>query len=143
MPDIVTEAGFAADLLAAYRAPMNWIQFKDYLVQITDLHEDALHIYAAVLVQLTAAVVLRRSLASIIPWLTVFAVLVVNEWLDLTEPGKPFEEWQVLGGLQDLWNTMAVPTILLLLARFAPSLMTNRSRSAAEVERLSGSIETA
>ena len=28
---------------------MNWIELKDYLSQITDLDQDALHIYAAVL----------------------------------------------------------------------------------------------
>ena len=121
---------------------MDWIQFKDYLSQITDLHEDALHIYAALLIQLTAAVVLRRSLASILPWLCVAAFLCVNELFDLTEPGRPIEEWQVLGGLQDSWNTMVVPTVLWLLARFAPSLMTQPARPAMKIERLSGGLET-
>ncbi len=73
---------------------------------------------------------LRRSLASFLPWLSVLAVLVLNEVIDLTEPGRAVEEWQVLGGLQDLWNTMAVPTLLLLIARFAPSLVTGRRNPA-------------
>lgn len=121
--DTIASAGAALD---SHHVHMSWIEFKDYLSQITDLNQDALHIYAAILIQLTAAVVLRRSLASIVPWLSVVAVLAVNELIDITEPGRPIEKWQVLGGLQDVWNTMAVPTILLLIARFAPSLLTGR-----------------
>jgi hypothetical protein len=105
---------------------LGWMVFKDYLEQITNLHEDALHIYAAVGIQLAVAFLLRRSLASFLPWLSVLAALVLNEVMDLTEPGRAVEEWQVLGGLQDLWNTMAVPTLLLLIARFAPSLVTGK-----------------
>ena len=126
MLDFFDRFMFVASAIGTADVHMSWLEFKDYLSEITDLHQDALHIYAAVLVQLATAVVLRRSLASFIPWLAVLAVLVVNEVLDLTEPGRPIEEWQVLGGLQDVWNTMAVPTILLLIARFAPSLLTGR-----------------
>jgi hypothetical protein len=110
---------------------MDWVQFKDYLSQVTDLSQDALHIYAAVLVQFAAALLLRRSLAHPLPWLCLLAVLVVNEAVDLREPGKPIEEWQVLGGLRDVWNTLLLPTALMLLARFAPRLMTDRAAAVA------------
>ncbi|HWT11297.1 MAG TPA: hypothetical protein VN231_00930 [Allosphingosinicella sp.] len=103
---------------------MNWIDFKDYLSQITDLDQDALHIYAAVLIQLGAAALLRRPLASILPWLVVWAVLIVNEVLDLWLPGETIGQWQVTGGIQDSWNTMALPTLLWLLAHYAPALLT-------------------
>jgi hypothetical protein len=29
--------------------------------------------------------------------------------------------------VQDLWNTMLLPTVLMLLARYAPQLMTGRA----------------
>jgi hypothetical protein len=103
---------------------MSWSEFKDYLTLVTDLDQDALHIYGAILLQIVAAALMRRSIASPFPWLFVLVVLVFNEWADLREPGKPIEEWQVVGGLKDLWNTMALPTLLLLLARYAPRLMT-------------------
>ena len=103
---------------------MDWIQFKDYLSEVTDLSQDALHIYAAVLIQAVSAAVLRRPLAHPLPWLCLLAVLVANEAIDLAEPGKPIEEWQVLGGLRDVWNTLLLPTVLMLLARFVPALMT-------------------
>ena len=110
---------------------MDWVQFKDYLSQVSALSEDALHIYVAVLIQLAAAWLLRRSLADPLPWLCLVALLAVNEAIDLTEPGKPIEEWQVLGGLRDLWNTLLLPTALMLLARFAPAVMTGRAAAPA------------
>lgn len=116
--------------LAAYKPPIGWFEFKNYLSQVTHLQQDALHIYAAVLIQFAVAIVLRRSLASTIPWLCMIALLLINELFDLSEPGKPIELWQVLGGVHDIWNTIALPTVLLLAARFAPSLLTGKRRSA-------------
>jgi hypothetical protein len=113
---------------------MQWLQFKDFLSDWTGLSEDALHIYAAVLVQLAAAAALRSSLARALPWLCVLAVLVGNEALDLYLPGQPIERWQIDGGIRDLWNTLLMPTILLLTARFFPRLMI-RPRSAEHAGR--------
>jgi hypothetical protein len=106
---------------------MDWVQFKDYLSEITDLDQDALHVYAAVLIQLFAALVLRRSLAHPLPWLCVLVSLLLNEAVDLGRTEGAVQQWQVLGGLRDMLNTMALPTILLLLARYAPALLTARA----------------
>ncbi|MFN3944141.1 MAG: hypothetical protein ACK4K7_04340 [Allosphingosinicella sp.] len=120
---------------------MDWLTLKDWLGEVTGLGEDALHIYAALVIQLTAALVLRRSLASPLPWLCVLAVLLVNEWLDITLPEGPVERWQIDGGIQDLWNTMLLPTVLLLMARYAPGLMVAERKGASEpAERDEGSI---
>jgi len=105
---------------------MSWIDFKIYLTQVTALSQDALHIYGAVLIQLAAALLLRRSLASPLPWLVVFLLLLVNEAIDLWLPREALGEWQMIAGIQDIWNTMALPTLLWLLARFSPSLLTRR-----------------
>lgn len=102
---------------------MQWLQFKDMLSEWSGLSEDALHIYAAVLIQLVAAAALRSSLARALPWLCVLAVLLMNEALDLYLPGQPIERWQIDGGILDLWNTLLMPTILLLTARFFPRLV--------------------
>lgn len=109
---------------------MDWLQFKDYLSHATGLHEDALHVYAAILVQLVAAAFLRRPISHPLPWLIVLAALVVNEAIDLREPGKPIEQWQIAGGLRDLLNTMALPTLLLVVARYVPSLVTGAGKPA-------------
>lgn len=114
---------------------MQWIQFKDYLSQVTDLDQDALHIYVALLIQLGAAAVLRKSLASVWPWLTVWLFLVVNEAIDLLLPDEKIGQWQIAGTIQDSWNTMALPTLLWLLAHYAPTLLVGeRARPAASAE---------
>ena len=102
---------------------MNWVELKHWLSDITDLSQDALHIYAALLCQAGAAFLFRTSIARLGPWLFVLLVLAVNEVGDLLEPGRAIETWQILGGIRDLWNTMLLPTVLLLLARYAPGIM--------------------
>ncbi len=89
----------------------------------TELERDALHIYAAILIQLGSAALLRRTLASPWPWLVVLAFALANEWLDVHRDNL-IEEWEKAAALHDLWNTMLLPTLLLLVARFAPRLMT-------------------
>ena len=105
---------------------MDWVQFKFYLSEVSGLSQDALHVYAAVAVQFAAALTLRRPISHPLPWLCLVAILAANEAVDLFGSGGRIEQWQVLGGMKDVWNTLALPTFLLLLARYAPSLMTNR-----------------
>ena len=59
---------------------MDWFEFKNWLELSTGLDRDSLHIYAGVGVQLAMAFLLRRSLASPIPWLFVVAVALANEY---------------------------------------------------------------
>ncbi|MGF1549932.1 MAG: hypothetical protein ACFBQW_05295 [Sphingomonadaceae bacterium] len=105
---------------------MAWLEFKDWLSDLSGLSKDALHIYAALLVQLAAAALLRRSLASPLPWLAVLVFLLANEavdlWFDpLEDEVKP---WKVQGLVVDLANTLLAPTLLLVIARRAPRLLT-------------------
>ena len=108
----------------------DWIVFKNELSRLT-VDKDALHIYAALLVQLAAAAVLKRALSSWLPWLAVLAIEIANEigdvLLDTSEP--QLREWQVVGGVHDLVNTMILPTILLLLVRKTPHLFRAEDRS--------------
>jgi len=94
----------------------------------TELERDALHIYAAILVQVGAAALLRRSLASPFPWLVVLAAALGNEALDITRDGL-FEDYERSAALHDLWNSMLVPTLLALLVRFAPRLFVRERRA--------------
>jgi hypothetical protein len=101
----------------------DWIVFKDQLSRLT-VEKDALHVYAAFAVQVGTAFLLRKRLSSWIPWLAVLLVELVNEagdiLLDHTEPH--LREWQGVGGIHDLVNTMILPTLLLLLVRHVPRL---------------------
>ena len=105
---------------------MDWEQVKSAISLWTELERDALHIYAAILVQILAAALLRRSLASPWPWLLVLVAALLNEALDITRDGI-FETWERAAALHDLWNTMLVPTLLALLVRFAPRLFGGRA----------------
>jgi hypothetical protein len=110
---------------------MDWYQLKQMLSLLSGLHMDALHVHVGVLAQLAAAAVLRRSIASPWPWLALLVALCANEWFDLAFEVWPDREEQWAESIKDLWNTMLLPTVLLLLARFAPRLFV-RSGAAAE-----------
>jgi hypothetical protein len=109
---------------------MDWYEMKQLVEEATGLGLDALHVHAGVLGQLAAAAVLRRSVASVWPWLLVLAAAVANEWWDLTYEIWPTRDEQWDESIRDTWNTMLLPTLLLILSRFAPSLLVRKDRHA-------------
>ena len=110
---------------------MDWYQVKMVALELTGVSRDALHIFAGVGGQLFVAALLRRSVASPLPWLAVLGVEVANEAFDLsyeTWPDRPM--WP--GSVKDVLVTMLVPTVLLLLARYAPGLLHRADPAPAE-----------
>ena len=107
---------------------------KSWVAESTGLNMDALHVHAGVLAQLGLALVLRRSIASPWPWLILLAVQLANEWWDLTYEIWPTRDQQWSESIRDTWNTMLLPTLLLLVARFAPRLVTGQAREKAQAE---------
>ena len=101
---------------------MDWEAIKAAVAAWTGLERDALHIYAAIIIQIGSAALIRRTLASPWPWLVVLAFALANEWLDMNRDNL-VERWEEQAALHDLWNSMLLPTLLLLVARFAPGLM--------------------
>jgi hypothetical protein len=100
---------------------MDWDGIK-HLAQWS-IEKDALHIYAAFAVQVAAAALLRRPLSSWLPWVCVLVIELINESMDifLGEEAQ-VHEWQLRGAQHDILNTMALPTMLLLLVRYANRL---------------------
>ena len=96
---------------------------KLWVEQSTGLNMDALHVHAGVLAQLGFALLLRRSVASAWPWLLLLAVQVANEWWDLTYEIWPTRDEQWAESIRDTWNTMLLPSILILMAGFAPGMV--------------------
>ena len=90
------------------------------------IDSDAIHVLVGVGLQLVAALVLRRSLASVWPWLIVFALELANEVNDVVQQVWPDPAMQLGEGVKDVVVTMALPTLLLLIARFAPSVLTGK-----------------
>lgn len=113
----------------------DWIVFKDHIVAWIGVDRDALQVYAGLLLQLAAAALLRRPVSSLWPWLAVAAVEVANEAASIIAD-RYIEDWELVGSLTDLWVTMLVPTLLLLTARFAPSLLTTGTSSEGHRKRL-------
>ena len=102
---------------------MDWFALKQWLSLTTGLGMDALHVHAGVLLQILAALLLRRRLSSPLPWLLVLILVLANEYHDYG-----YEIWrdrvaQRGEAMRDTWNTMLLPTLLLLLARYAPRLI--------------------
>src|SRR3712207_2791845 len=95
---------------------VDWQQVKETIAVWTDLERDALHIYAALIAQVGSALVLRRSLAHALPWLFVLVLAGANELLDMYGDGLA-EPWERESAVHDMWNTMLLPSLLLLLAR--------------------------
>ena len=87
---------------------------------------DSLHVVVGLLLQLTVAGVFRSTLKSWRPWLAVLALELANEANDLLverwpDPGRQWGE-----GAKDVLLTMLLPTVLLLVARRLPQLLTGR-----------------
>jgi hypothetical protein len=120
---------------------MSYFGLKLWLVTATGLDMDGLHVHAGIIVQLVAALILRRSLRSPLPWLVVLVVALANEAYDLHYDPWPEAQHtrQIAESAKDVWNTLAMPTLLLLLARFAPRLLTGEREDAQDpqdVDRL-------
>ena len=114
---------------AAPPAAHDWHQVKEWLEHAIGLNMDALHVYFGLAILVVVAVALRKSLASPIPWLVLLALELANEYYDWTYeiwPG-PERAMQAAEGIRDIWNTMAVPTLILVVSRWFPRLFTGRA----------------
>lgn len=103
-----------AEILAVTRAIEHSLGFSN----------DTLYLIAGVALHLLAAFILRSSLRNFGPWLLVLALALVNELNDFHVQVWPDR----LGhGAKDIVLIMLVPTILLIVARKKPNLLTKRS----------------
>lgn len=91
---------------------------KLFLVEVTDLSKDALHVYVGLGVMLLVVIALRKPIADWRPLAAVAFAAVAGELWDVVDTyshgGTP--HWSLNG--KDVWNTMFWPAILFGLARF-------------------------
>ena len=106
---------------------MDWHQVKEWLSATSGLDMDALHVYAGVLCQIAAALLLRRRLSSPWPLLVIAAIVIANEVYDYRYEVWPDRAIQRAESYRDIWNTLLLPTILLLIVRFVPCLFSEPS----------------
>lgn len=95
---------------------------KLFLMDLTNLGKDALHVYVGLAVMLVVAIVLRRSLADWRPLAAVALAAVAGEAWDLIDTLMEGAAPRVSLNWKDVWNTMFWPTVLFLLARFTKVL---------------------
>jgi hypothetical protein len=100
----------------------SWHQGKLFIEHALTISHDTLHIIAGLLLWVALGLVLRRPLPSLRPWLWLFALILWNEAVDLWVERWPDAGQQYGEGAKDLLLTMAVPTILMLVARARPDL---------------------
>jgi hypothetical protein len=104
---------------------LGWFDLKMLLERSLAFDSDGLHVLAGVALQLAAAALLRTSVARWWPWLAVLALTLANEAVDLW-----IEQWtgpELAGqwgeSVKDVLLTLALPTLLLVVARRWPRLL--------------------
>ena len=100
----------------------DWRELKLVVEEMAGVSKDALHVLVGFFAHLAAGLLLRRGLASPLPWAAVLAGALLNEYYDLATEGywdRPM--WP--GSVKDVLLTMLVPTTLLAAARWAPRLL--------------------
>ncbi|MFK7842345.1 MAG: hypothetical protein AB8B54_08770 [Sphingorhabdus sp.] len=115
---------------------MQWFELKNWLELSTGLDRDSLHIYAGVGIQLFVALFLRRSLASPVPWGFVMVAAFANEYFDYTAASGSLAGNATLyeEAYRDIWNTLLLPSLFLMIARFWPSWLIGKARPGEKID---------
>jgi hypothetical protein len=101
---------------------IGWYQVKLFIEHASGISMDALHILVGFVLFLLAALLLRTGVASLRPWLALLVLELLNEGYDLRVEIWPNLGSQLGEGAKDILLTMALPTLLALLARSRLSL---------------------
>lgn len=123
-------------MLRAYHAVIDaiqnvagqWFDVKMYVERSVAFSDDVLHMLAGVFIQLSAAALLRSSVARWLPWLIVLALELLNEWSDFHVDHWPDLGMQLGESTKDVLLTMALPTVLMLVARRWSALLVRPPR---------------
>ena len=110
---------------------LGWYQVKLFLAHASGISMDAWHILVGVGLFLLAALVLRRSIASPLPWVAVLLLEIGNEAYDLHVELWPDPGSQIGEGVKDIMLTMLLPTLLMVAARLRPELLARDVREEA------------
>ena len=95
---------------------------KLFVVETTGLARDTLHLHFGLAMMLTVALLFRRSLGSLWPWLSVVLFAALGEYLDRSDSLDLGAPWSPAESLKDFLNTLFWPTMLLVLVRFTKLL---------------------
>lgn len=106
---------------------VGWYQVKLFVEHASGISMDALHVLVGFALFMVAVVVVRRGLGSFIPWSALLVVELANEAYDLSVELWPSLATQLGEGAKDIMLTMALPTLLLAIARWRPAWIVQTS----------------
>lgn len=107
---------------AIQAAAWTWHETKLVIERTFVFSQESLHVIASVLIQLCAAHILRKPVASWWPWFVVLIAAGSNEAVDLWVEQWPDPPLQYSESAWDLILTMALPSLLLFTSRRCPRL---------------------
>lgn len=90
---------------------------KLWLIGMTGLSKDALHVYVALILLFGSAVLFKWSLAGWRPWTVVLVAAVAGEAWDIRDRVVSAVPVDLAGDWHDIWNTMFWPSVILIMAR--------------------------
>lgn len=97
----------------------NFEALKFFLITLTGLAKDALHIYVALAIFLGSCLIFGWKTRQWRPWLLALFAAILGEVWDIQGNLEKAQELKLWGNWHDLWNTMLVPTVLVLLSRYS------------------------
>lgn len=100
-----------------------YLQTKFALEQSLPFEADWLHLLVGPAIYLAAAVCLRKPDGGLLPWLAVVVLAVMNEMVDLAGARlnrPPTELLSYFESVTDIFLTISIPALLLLLSIFRP-----------------------
>lgn len=99
-----------------------WGQAKTFIERLVGVGNDALHVLIGALLIFVFAAAMRTTVRDVRPGIIVFLLALLNEWHDLRAETWPDRSMQYGEGVKDVILTIAVPALLLVLARWCPGL---------------------
>lgn len=115
-------------LNALGEAMMAWYETKMFIERAIFFSSDALHMLVGMAAWVVIALLWRRPLSDWRPWLGLLVLLAWNETVDLWVERWPDLASQYGESAKDLLLTMAIPTLVMVLARWRPGLFSRSAR---------------
>lgn len=115
---------------------MNWAHVKEFVEFATGFSPDSLHVILGVCLQFSLAAAFKVPVSRWSPWWVVLAIVTANELSDVIGdywklPARQFGE-----SAKDILLTMLVPTLILLTAKYVPSLFQRSAALPSKVEHI-------